>query len=205
MKQLKNDPLNVVITGVGGQGNVMIALLLGNALTQKGFEVTVGETYGSSQRNGSVMSHMRISAKTQCSPIIPRGCAYMVIGMEPVETLRILGQYGNDGVLTIFNPKPIYSIDVTSGASECPDIDVLTGKIKKLSASTWIIDASAEAAKLGSYLFANMILIGAVIKSGFLPLDEEDIRLMIVQMFPREVKANFTALEVGTKLLTQVH
>ncbi len=56
------DPYNVIITGVGGQGNVMASRIVGNMLSRKGLSVTIGETFGASQRGGSVMSHRRISA-----------------------------------------------------------------------------------------------------------------------------------------------
>jgi indolepyruvate ferredoxin oxidoreductase beta subunit len=94
-KRLAKDPLNLIITGVGGQGNVMISLIIANAFVRDGYFVTVGETYGASQRGGPVMSHMRISRETQYSPFIPDGCADIILGMEPVETLRMLGRYGN--------------------------------------------------------------------------------------------------------------
>ena len=62
MKKLKFDPLNIVVCGIGGQGNVLAAEVLGSAMCDRGFRVAVGETYGASQRCGSVMSHVRVSA-----------------------------------------------------------------------------------------------------------------------------------------------
>jgi len=103
---LRKDPLNLIITGVGGQGNVTISLVIGNALVSEGYLVTIGETYGASQRGGPVMSHVRISKETQYSPFIPEGRADIILGMEPVETLRMLRQFGNPDVLTIINPRP---------------------------------------------------------------------------------------------------
>jgi Pyruvate/2-oxoacid:ferredoxin oxidoreductase gamma subunit len=59
---------NLIITGVGGQGNVLSSQLIGQALVSKGYFTTIGETYGASQRGGSVMSHIRISSEKQLSP-----------------------------------------------------------------------------------------------------------------------------------------
>lgn len=196
-KQLMKDPLNLVITGVGGQGNVMISLIIGNAFVRDGYFVTVGETYGASQRGGPVMSHMRISKETQYSPFIPDGCADIILGMEPVETLRMLGRYGNPGVTTIINPRPIYSIDVTGGHAEYPDLDKLVETVKELSAQTWIINATEEAQKMGSPMFANAILIGALIGSGVLPLGKESVEPVLRETFPKEVDANLTAFNKG--------
>ena len=200
-KTLSKDPLNLIITGVGGQGNVMISLIIGNAFVRDGFLVTVGETYGASQRGGPVMSHLRISKKVQYSPFIPDGSADIILGMEPVETLRMLGKYGNPKVITIINPRPIYSIDVTGGHAEYPDLDKLIETIKDLSSQTWLINATEEAQKMGSHLFANAILIGALIGSGVLPLDKSSVEPVLREMFSKEIETNLVAFNKGIKLI----
>ena len=70
---LPYDPYNVIITGVGGQGNVMASRVVGIMLSRQGLQVTIGETFGASQRGGSVMSHLRISTGSSWSPQIPKG------------------------------------------------------------------------------------------------------------------------------------
>lgn len=72
---LQHDPYNLIITGVGGQGNVLASRMVGDMLSRKGFDITIGETFGASQRGGSVMSHIRISKKGSLSPQIPKGKA----------------------------------------------------------------------------------------------------------------------------------
>src|SRR4030043_2158604 len=104
--------MNLIITGVGGQGNVLSSQLIGQALVGKGFFVTIGETYGASQRGGAVMSHIRISAQKQLSPLIPKGKADIVVGLEPVEALRVLTQYGNRETGVIVNTRPLYPVAV---------------------------------------------------------------------------------------------
>jgi indolepyruvate ferredoxin oxidoreductase beta subunit len=200
-KHLTKDPLNLIITGVGGQGNVMISLIIGNAFVRNGFFVTVGETYGASQRGGPVMSHMRISENTQYSPFIPEGCADIILGMEPVETLRMLGKYGNPNVITIINPRPIYSIDVTGGHAQYPELEKLIETIKELSCKTWLINATEEAQKMGGHMFANAILIGALIGTGVLPLDKKSVEPILRDTFPKEIEANLAAFNNGIKLV----
>jgi len=200
-KKLTKDPLNLIITGVGGQGNVMISLIIGNAFVREGFFVTVGETYGASQRGGPVMSHLRISKNTQYSPFIPEGRADIILGMEPVETLRMLGKYGNPNVITIINPRPIYSIDVTGGQAQYPELDNLIKTIKELSFQTWIINATEEAQRMGSHMFANAILIGALIGSGVLPLDKKSVEPILRETFPKEIDTNLVAFKNGIKLV----
>ena len=200
-KTLSKDPLNLIITGVGGQGNVMISLIIGNAFVRDGFLVTIGETYGASQRGGPVMSHLRISKKVQYSPFIPDGSADIILGMEPVETLRMLGKYGNPNVVTIINPRPIYSIDVTGGQAQYPELDKLIDTIKELSSKTWLINATEEAQKMGSHMFANAILIGALIGSGVLPLDKKAVEPILRETFPKEIETNLIAFNKGINLV----
>lgn len=203
MKALMKDPLNLVITGVGGQGNVVISLLIGNALIGEGYKVTVGETYGASQRSGSVMSHVRISREIQYFPVMPNGCADIVLGMEPVETLRRLVQFGNPNVVTIVNPRPMYPVSVSAGEVEYPDIGKLIHKIEELSARVWVINATEEAQKLGDPVFANMILIGALIGSGLLPLDTKSVEPALQERFPKRLQANMIALKKGLALISE--
>lgn len=204
-KTLVKDPLNLLITGVGGQGNVLISLLIGNALVRQGYVVTIGETYGMSQRGGPVMSHMKISKQTQSSPIIHDGQADIILGMEPVETLRMLGQFGNPDVLTIVNPRPIYPIDVTGGEAEYPDIDKLIEVIRSLSARTWVVNATEEAQKLGSPIFANVILIGAIIGLNILPLDRQSLEPILKERFPTRFEANMVAFNKGMELVAMAN
>src|SRR5512139_2469372 len=92
---MNKDPYNVIVAGVGGQGNVLSSQLIGTVLVNEGYKVTIGETYGASQRGGSVMSHVRISRKRQCGPLIPPRSADLVIALEPSEAARVLSRYGN--------------------------------------------------------------------------------------------------------------
>jgi indolepyruvate ferredoxin oxidoreductase beta subunit len=200
-KRLSKDPLNLIITGVGGQGNVMISLIIGNAFAREGYFVTVGETYGASQRGGPVMSHLRISTESQYSPFIPDGCADIILGMEPAETLRMLGQYGNPGVITVVNPRPVHSIDVTSGSAKYPESGDLLETIREMSSKTRVINATEEAQIMGSPVFANAILMGALIGSGVLPIDKASVEAVLRETFPREIETNLAALNRGFELV----
>jgi len=131
--QLSFDPYNLIITGVGGQGNVMASRVVGNMLSQKGFDITIGETFGASQRGGSVMSHLRISSISSFSPQIPKGKAHMVIALEPTEAIRVLANYGNPETNVLCNTRPIRSIAVISGEVDYPSIEDMKKWISGLS------------------------------------------------------------------------
>lgn len=178
------EPLNIVICGVGGQGNILAARLLGKILNAHGYIVTIGETYGASQRGGSVMSHIRISKQKTYSPLIPLGKAHVILGLEPLETLRILVDYGNPDVLTITNTYPILPVTVNIGVAEYPPYNDIKQAITKLSRSVWFVDATHWALDLGMPQIANMIILGAFIGLNLLPLNITLCEEILKENFP---------------------
>ena len=203
IKTLMKDPLNLIVIGVAGQGNVVISLLICNALVREGYLVNFGQTYPSQQRGGTVINFIRISKEMLYSPIIPDGCADVILALEPVEAMRMLEQFGNPDVITIVNPRPIHSVDIVSGEAEYPDMDKLIEAIKELSARTWIIRATEEAQKLGNPILSNVILAGALVGSGALPLDRESLEPLLRERFPEAVDLNMMAFNKGIELVGQ--
>lgn len=201
MRTLSKDPLNLMIAGVGGQGNVVMSLLIGNALVKQGYCVSVGDTFGASQRGGSVASHIRISDHTHYSSLIPSGHADIIVSLEPVEALRILGQFGNPDIVTITNVRPVYPPAVVSGLATYPDIDELLKAIKKLSARLETVNATDEAIKLGNPIFTNVIMMGALIGSGLLPLDKKSLEPILQEYFPKVFDLNMIAFNKGMELI----
>ncbi len=178
-KTLKKDPFGFIICGVGGQGNVLLSALVGRALLSEGFMVSVADTYGVTQRGGPVSSHIKISMKRVCSSVTLEGQADAILGMEPVETLRNLCLYGNPHVVTIVNPRPIYPI----GGIPYPDLDEVKKAIINLSAQTKFVNATEEALKMGNPLYANVILLGSLVGSDFLPINRESIIPVLEERF----------------------
>lgn len=196
------DPYNVVITGVGGQGNVLASLLVGAVLVDKGFKVTIGETYGASQRGGSVMSHIRISRLRQYGPLIPPGQADLVIGLEPAEAARVLAQYGYEETISVVNTRPVHPVDVISGAAEYPPLDSLFQRVERLSRKTYFVGATEKALELGNPVLANIALIGAVCGLGLLPINGEDIEKAVrTYLSSDRVEMNRLAFIAGTQLV----
>jgi len=171
----EKDPLNVIVTGVGGQGNVLVSQFMGRALVRAGYHVTIGETYGASQRGGAVMSHLRISRQAQYGPLMPSGQADVILGLEPVETLRVLGQYGNPAVTVITNSRPVYPLAVAIGAARYPTVEEIMSVLEELSASAWLINATDIAVELGAPILANIVMVGALVGAGVLPLRPEEV------------------------------
>ena len=164
--------INLIVTGVGGQGNILISKLLGQAFMEEGYTVTIGETYGATQRGGSVASHVRISReKIPYSPVTPRGKADIVLGLEPSESLRMLTAYGYPGTYVVTNDRPIHSLEVAIGEAEYPSSETLAACMGELSERVWYINASEHALALGNALLTNIVMTGALIGTGLLPLD----------------------------------
>ncbi len=201
MKKLMKDPLNLIVIGVAGQGNVVTSQLIADALVREGYLVTFGQSYPAQQRGGPVVNYIRVSGEIQCSPIIPQGRAHIIVAMEPVEALRMLAQFGNPDVVTMVNPRPIPTIDMAGTKAKYPGLDKLMEDIEELSAKTLVVNATEEAQKLGNAIMANVILVGALVGSGLLPLDKKSLEPVIKERFPKALEANMAAFDKGMELV----
>ena len=196
----KEGPLNIIITGVGGQGNVVASQIFASAAVRDGFYVSVGETYGAAQRGGAVMSHVRLSEETQYGPLTPEGRAHIIVGFEPVESLRTIGSFGNVKTRVIVNPRPVYPIDVLSGASKYPSVEEVLKAIKELVHSVHMVEATELAKKVGDPIMQNVVMVGCLAGSGFTPVKVETLREVITETFAkRRPEANSKAFELGLK------
>ena len=200
--QLKKDPYNIVITGVGGQGNVLGSRVLANMLVRKGYFVTIGETFGASQRGGSVMSHVRVSTKSIWSPQIPKWRADLIIALEPVEAIRVLMSYGNDKVKVLSNTRPIYPVGVIAGKLDYPSLEEIKESIAEISFNAFFINATDEAIKLKNSILANIIMIGATSRVVDLPLEQEDFKEVILRSLPAsKLDVNLKAFDTGPQMV----
>ncbi len=194
------DPLNLIVCGVGGQGNILISRMIGRILSGKNYYVTIGETFGAAQRGGAVYSSMRISQKRYYGPLIPKGKAHIVAGLEPLETLRILTQYGNKNVMTVTNTQPVYPVGTLSGKVEYPDLDTLKRTINSLSRSAWMVNVTKMATNLSVPIVANIILLGSLLGIGKMPLNSAEVENEIRSSFPGPAaELNLKALQMGTE------
>ena len=201
---LPDDPYNVIITGVGGQGNVMASRILGKMLSRQGLSVTIGETFGASQRGGSVMSHLRISAGASWSPQIPKGQCHLVVSLEPTEAMRVLMTYGNPNIKVLCNTRPIHAIGVISGEQPYPDLADIKSWVAELSEAFWFLDATAKALELGNPILGNIMMIGAAAGIDALPLDRKDFEAAISETLTADKQElNLKAYDIGFGMVQQ--
>ncbi len=195
--KIKGRGINVIIAGVGGQGNVLLSDLIGNAFVSKGYKVSVVDTYGVTQRGGSVASHLKVSRDMPYSSVTLQGKADVILGMEPVEALRALGEYGNDEVITIVNPRPVYP----TGGTVYPNPGKVFEAIESLSKKTIYIKATETALHMKRPILTNIILLGALIGTDILPIDKESMIRVLEDRFAANIlDINKEAFNIGMKM-----
>ncbi len=196
------DPLNVIITGVGGQGNVLASRLLATAAVAAGYQVSVGETFGASQRGGAVMSHVRLHPTLRTGPLIPRGKANVIVGLEPLETLRVLADYGNPETTVLASDRPIYPIAVLSGKATYPAVDAIAEALSTLAPATKLLPAVKAAQETGNAKATNVVMLGALAACGALDLPAgRYLEALPLVLKPKLRELNRGAFEAGRRLL----
>ncbi|WP_051276091.1 indolepyruvate oxidoreductase subunit beta [Desulfovirgula thermocuniculi] len=189
---------NLIITGVGGQGTVLASHVVAAAAVESGFLVAVGETFGASQRGGSVTSHVRISRYRRYGPLIPRHRATIIVGFEPLETLRALLNYGNPLTRVIMNLHPNYPLGVLSGADTYPETQALMEAVRRISAGVLAFNATEIAHHMGSPVAANMVMTGALAGSELLPMAVPAYEKVIGELFSGPARQlNLKAFRAG--------
>lgn len=197
-KELVKDPLNIIICGVGGQGNILATELLASALVEKGYFTTVGETYGASQRGGSVMSHVRISTATEYGVLIPLGQADIIVSFEPTDTLRVARDYANKSTLIITESRPNYPLGVLIGEASYPPMEAIEAELKKLSGKVQIIEATNLAVEAGNSQATNILLMGTLTALPKVPIDADDYYKVLEQRFSgKALELNRKVFKIG--------
>jgi indolepyruvate ferredoxin oxidoreductase beta subunit len=192
------DCLNIIITGVGGQGNILASHILATAAISDGYRTTIGETYGQSQRGGAVMSHVRLSRELPFGPLIPEGGADVIVGLEPMETLRVASMYANPSTKVIVNPRPNYPLMVLYGAAEYPDVSELLERLREMSEDVKVVESTESAKKAGEAMASNVVMVGALAGSGWVPVPVDTFTSVLKEVIPAKVLAvNQQAFKLG--------
>ncbi|MBQ9435093.1 MAG: indolepyruvate oxidoreductase subunit beta [Bacteroidales bacterium] len=182
---------DIILAGVGGQGILSIANIIGYAAIKNGLNLKQAEVHGMSQRGGDVQSHFRLADHEIASDLIPMGKADLIISVEPMEALRYLPWLNNEGWV-ITNDQPFINIP------NYPDQAKLADTLNKLPRKV-VIDADRIATDLGSARSANMVILGAA--SPYIQLDFATIENAVAEVFARKgeavVETNLACLRAG--------
>ena len=184
--------IDIKLSGVGGQGILSIATVLGQAATAAGVNLKQAEVHGMSQRGGDVQSDLRLSTEPVFSDQIPLGGADLILSMEPMEALRYLPWLSETGVV-VTSSRPLVNIpDYPDEAALLAELDALPRVVR--------LDIEELARELQSPRSANMILLGMAAPYSPL-LSEEQLRAALESVFGRKgpdvVQANLRAFEAG--------
>lgn len=193
-------PLNLIIAGVGGQGNILASAVIAQAALLEGLDATIGETYGVSQRGGSVMSHVRLAAGESPGPLIPRGGADVLVGFEPLETFQVALEFAHRGTRILLNPRPVYPIGVLAGDQSYPPVETMIRLLERHAGEVAVLEATEMARQAGEIRSMNLVMVGAVAGMRLLPLEVESYHEVLGTLFRgRDLERNREAFERGRR------
>ncbi len=186
---------DIILAGVGGQGILTIATVIGTAALMEGLQLKQAEVHGMSQRGGDVQSHLRLSSKPVASDLIPEGKADLVISVEPMESLRYVNMMNKETGWLITSMNPFINM------SNYPSLEELLAEIWNLPRNV-TIDAEKVAKELGSVKAANIVVLGAA--SPYLEIKFDNLEKAIESIFAEKgndvIQLNLKALRAGREL-----
>jgi indolepyruvate ferredoxin oxidoreductase beta subunit len=194
-----SNTINIAITGVGGQGVLTLAEILAKAALQCGLNVRVGEIHGMAQRGGHVVCTVRIGENAK-GPIIDSGSAHLLVGFEPIETLREIKLIKQGGCV-LMSSHVQYPVAVSMGQAEYPDHEEILKAMNNFTNKIIEFDALEIAGKAGSSRSLNMVMLGAIIGTGLVPITSEAAIDVVSTAFPKKFeKINVEATKLGFEM-----
>ena len=194
---VKMKILNILVTGVGGQGIITFGRILSEVYRRKDIRVLMAETHGMSQRGGSVEVHIRIG--DVYSSLVPEGGANIIVGLELIEAVRSL-RYANPNTVILTNVKMIRP---GLPRVKMPDMHVLLEYINSLGLKSYTLPAHDFAIKAGNVLSVNMVMLGALVGSNLLHkiISLGDLEDIVLNLPMKEV--NLKALKYGYEFIAK--
>jgi indolepyruvate ferredoxin oxidoreductase beta subunit len=184
---------DIVLAGVGGQGVLSMAAIIGRAAILEGLAAKQSEVHGMAQRGGAVQAHLRLSDGPIASDLVPLGTADLVLALEPVESLRYLQYLGPDGSV-------ITAASAFVNIPDYPEVEQVLARVRALPRGT-VVEAERIATEAGDLLAVNTVMVGAA--STLLPLRYESLEQAVRQTFApkgeRVLAVNLAALAAGRK------
>jgi len=187
---------NVLITGVGGQGVILMSELLGEAAVKDRLKVRGSEILGMAVRGGSVTSAIRLGEDVY-GPLIPEGKCSALVGMEPSEALRNIACLSSSS-LVIVNTALTVPFTVSLGQSSYPSLELILEKLTKAAERVIPLDAAKLALAAGSLLTTNIVMLGALFGTERLPIKLATIKETVEERFPGKLTpVNIKAFDLG--------
>ena len=197
-----SNAYNILVAGVGGQGNLVCGRALADAACIQGMRPVVGQIFGASQRGGSVYTHIRI-ADHDTGPLIPRGRVDTLLGLEPFETLRAAADYAGPQATVILS-----TMEVRTTATRCeedghPSSDEVIDALATICAKVYAVDAGAALKMIGTARALNAYMLGALAALGNTPLQADNIKASLAEIIPL-TSMNLAAFGAGAQDIMDV-
>jgi len=187
---------NIVIAGVGGQGTLLAAEIIGAAAVKDGVNVRVSEIHGMAQRGGAVVSNVRIGDAV-LAPTVLEGRADVLLGFEPLETVRSL-KSASERTLVIMSSDRIPPTELAAGNMKYPSVEEVLAKIHLFTEDVIVVEAAELARKAGSRLAQNSVMLGALAAVEEFPVKPESLVEALRELVPKkQVEVNVKAFELG--------
>ena len=187
---------NIVLAGVGGQGTILAAEVLGVAAVKDNLNVRVSEIHGMAQRGGAVTSNVRIGEKVS-SPTVLEGEADVLVGFEPLETVRNL-KSTSEKTLVIMSDERIPPTELAAKNIDYPSMDEILKKIHRFTKKVITVETEKLAMQAGSILTRNIVLLGVLAATGSLPMKTESLKSALRELVPaKHVEMNLRAFKLG--------
>ncbi|MCP3991844.1 MAG: indolepyruvate ferredoxin oxidoreductase subunit beta [Actinomycetia bacterium] len=188
----------VVIVGVGGQGVISLARVLGLAAVTAGLEARVGQIYGLSQRGGSVEATVRFGEGS--TTFIAQGEAEVIVGLEPIEAERAISKMSSDATVLI-NKTPIVPIGLTRSGEAYPTLSSIVSRIDDIAGRVHLVDGTTLALEAGDTKLLNTVMIGVLAGSDLLPIPADHLEAAVDRANPGgRLEASRRAFRLGQQL-----
>lgn len=192
------EEFNIVIAGVGGQGILLAAEIMGTAAVKEGLNVRVSEVHGMAQRGGAVVSNVRIGDKA-AAPTVLDGRADVILGFEPLETLRNM-KFASEKTLVLMSDEMIFPSGVADGSTKYPSIEEVVRQVEGFTKNVVVVEAARIAVETGKILTRNVVMIGALAAAGKVPVKIANIKSALRELVPAKyLEVNVKAFELGYK------
>jgi len=195
------EPFNILVAGVGGQGNLVCGRVLAEAAIRQGLRPVVGDTFGASRRGGSVLTHLRLGNR-DWAPLIPQGEVDILLGLEPMEAFRAAVEYAGKRTIALVSLTEVPTADVDSRERMYPPLEKISASLTEHCKRVYMLDAESALLRVGSPRALNSFLLGSLSALSESPLSQDLIREALYAILGRDT-INVTAFEEGIAALHQ--
>jgi indolepyruvate ferredoxin oxidoreductase beta subunit len=193
------EPYNILVAGVGGQGNLVCGRVLAEAAIRQGLQPVVGDTFGASRRGGSVLTHFRLGTR-DWAPLIPQGEVDILLGLEPMEALRAAVEFAGRRTVALVSTTEVPIVNVDSEEREYPPLEKITASLTECCRQVYMLDAESALLRAGSPRALNAFLLGSMSTLSDCPLSQDLIREALYDFLGQDT-VNVTAFEEGIAAL----